>query len=293
MSKQIPFQFSLLQYVFDTFSDEKLNIGLALLSPESKFFNVKLLSRYSRITSTFPDVDGPTYFRYISKLQRRFDSLILDYEKERFSFSGESTENISELLNRILPIDDSSVKFGQIHSGFSVDLEETFSQLYENLIEKYNLIEKSTSIDEMKIWHNFSKLMPKNILYHNLKPISIPIKQNELQFEHGWKNSHYKAIQPISFDLQNETSIKSKALRWFGTNVLINRSPDISNIYYLLSSPTSDKTALKKAYSKAKDLIGTGDEAHKVEIIETNQNMDFAREISAQICQDISTEDND
>jgi hypothetical protein len=121
-----------------------------------------------------------------------------------------------------------------------------------------------------------------------LQPTIIHTPQDDLEFDHAWKNGRWNALQPLSFDLVHAASIKRKSHEWFTANVLINETPDVAQIYYLLGKPLRDDPSLLKAYQKAKDLLGTGDYSQKVEIIEEDGAEDFAENIAPKIINDTS-----
>jgi hypothetical protein len=68
--------------------------------------------------------------------------------------------------------------------------------------------------------------------------------------------------------------------------VILNESPEVAKVFYLLGRPRRDDIALLKAYLKAKDLLGSGEHARKIEIIEEDGADDFARHISPMIRND-------
>jgi hypothetical protein len=114
---------------------------------------------------------------------------------------------------------------------------------------------------------------------------------DDVIFDHAWKNGRWKALQPLSFDLTKAGSIRNKAHQYFGTNVLLEDSKEISKVYYLLGKPRRDDVVLQKAYIKAKDLLGSGIHSKIIEIVEEDGADDFARHISPQIEEDTSHEE--
>lgn len=289
MNSRIPFQFSVFQYFHDTFTEEFLNIGLALYSVNPSFFRVKLLTKVRRLTNTFPTVDVDTYRAFISSLQLKFDGLAETINSKQLPLEqGQQISRLEELISKILPADDSAVRLGQVHGGMSEDLDATFDDLYYRLVETYMPLDKEETRDEGVIWRIFSKPLREYNIVYQLRPTVIRTPKDDIEFDHAWKNGKWNALQPVSFDLLQPGSIKKKSHEWFTANVLIDEAKDVGKLYYLLGKPQREDAAVMKAYLKAKDLLGTGKYARKVEIIEEDAAEDFAKEIAPQIIADTS-----
>ena len=287
MSTKTPFQFKILRYIHDSFSGEFLNVGLALYSQTTPYFRVRLLHKYARITNTFPSADGEHYRQYISALQGKFDDLAEDVHSRQLSFEPWLPELMDELLSKVLQPDDSAIQFGPQLGGMAKDLDATFNDLYYRLIEAYIPSDENLSRTEHEIWNLFSRPLRVQSVVGLLRPTIIHTTQDDIELDHAWKNGKWKALQPLSFDLQHTGTIQKKARLWLGTSVILNGSPEIAKVYFLLGRPRRDDSFLLKAYIKAKDLLGTGDHAKKIEIIEEDGAEEFARHISPLIRSDI------
>lgn len=291
MNKKTPFQFKILRYFHDTFTGEFLNVGLALYSQDAHYFRVRLLHKYQRITSAFPTADGEHYRKYITALQTKFDSLAEEVNSKQLTLQQWLPELVDELLSKVLPPDDSSIQFGPTQGGMAADLDMVFNDLYYRLVELYIPSEEHLSRTEQEIWNLFSRPLRVQSVVGLLRPTIIRTEMDDIELDHAWKNGRWKALQPLSFDLQHASTISKKARTWLGTNVILNESSEIAKVYYLLGQPRRDDASLLKAYEKAKDLLGTGDYARKIEIIEEDEAEEFARSISPQIQSDVAHTD--
>jgi hypothetical protein len=194
-------------------------------------------------------------------------------------------------LNQVLPPDDSSIQFGEAQGGMTDDFDITFDDLYKRLVEIHLPLEENESRNEAEVWSYFSKLLREQNVIRLLKPAVIHTDKQDFEFEHAWKNGRWKALEPLSFDLVNPGNIRRKALQYFGQNVVLEASKEINKLYYLLGKPRRDDSLVLKAYAKAKDLLGTGEHAKKIELIEEDEAEDFAREIAPKIESDTSHRD--
>ena len=291
MTTKTNFQFTVLRYVHDSFTSEFLNVGLALYSQSPAFFRAKFMQKYRRITGAFPEADGEFYRKYICRLQTQVDILAEKVNSQQIPIEQWLPSRIDELLVQILPIDDSAIQFGPIQGGSANNLDEIFENLYFRLVEVHLPHEDVLSRNEADIWSVFYKPLKEHNIIHRLKTTTIRTKMDDITFEHAWKNGRWKALQPLSFDLTKAGSIRSKAHQYFGTNVILEESDELSKLYYLLGKPRQDDITLKRAYDKAKDLLGIGEHAKKIEIIEEDGAEDFAKYISPQI--EADTSDNE
>lgn len=291
MNTKSPFQYAILQYVHDAFTEEFLNVGLALYSQTPPYFQVRLLTKYRRLTNTFPSADGEHYRNYITSLQRKFDERAREINEGQISFDGWPPARIEEILASVLPLDNSSLRFGPAHGGFTQDINNTFEDLYHRFVESHLPTEKAEGRDENVIWRQFSQtLKTYNIQQHHFHKTIIQTPKDEVEIDHSWRNGRVNGLQPISFDLLYAQNIKKKSHEWFTTNVLVSEAEDVGKIYYLLAQPQHDDKALFAAYVKARDLLGARDFAKKITIIEENEAEDFAKHIAPKIIKDTSHE---
>jgi len=291
MTTKSQFQFSVLHYIHDSFTGEFLNIGLAFYSASPVFFHARFLHKYARLTATFPDADSELLRSYISRMQSKADELSENINDQQISFISPPPVQIEELLVQILPVDDSAIQFGKAQGGLTDNLEKTFEDLYLRLVETYLPHNQTSSRDEAQIWMVFSKHLKNQNVISRLRPTIIHAPKADVEFKHAWKNGHWKAMQPVSFDLLHAGSIKDKAFQYLGTNVVLGDSKDFGKLYYLLGKPRRNDSNLLMAYNKAKDLLGTGSTAKKIELIEEDGAEDFARFVSPQIEKDTSHEE--
>lgn len=290
MNTKIPFQFAVLRYIHDSFTGEFLNVGVAFYCQDPAFFKVRLLQKYSRITAAFPATDGEFYRRYISSLQTKFDKMAEKVNSKQVTFESWLPDRIEELLNQILPPDDSSIQFGEVQGGMTDNLEEIFEDLYKRLVETHLPNEENESRSDIDVWSIFSKTLRERNVIRHLRPAVIRADSQEIEFEHAWKNGHWKALQPLSFDLIHPGSINKKAWQHFGMDVILQKSKELNILYYLLGKPRREDSAVLKAYAKAKDLLGTGEHTKKIKLIEEDEAEDFARDVAPKIEADTSHE---
>ena len=194
MTTKTPFQFAVLRYIHDSFTGEFLNVGVAFYCQEPAFFKVRLLPKYGRITAAFPATDGEFYRGYISSLQTKFDKMA----DKQVTFEPWLPNSIEELLNGVLPPDDSSIQFGEVQGGMADDLDATFEAVYKRLVETHLPREESETRNEAEVWSIFNKLLREQHVTRYLQTAIIRTDKQDFEFEHAWKNGHWKALEPLS-----------------------------------------------------------------------------------------------
>lgn len=280
MSKT-PFEYSVLHYIHDLVTEEFLNIGIALYSKEKRFFAVRFLTRYSRLTEAFPGVEGDFYREYIGGLERRFEKLSREINTPQANFKYELPEKISQILSSVLPTDDSSIVFDAPKVGIADDIEAVFNELYTRLVEKYLQKPKEFTRSDEDVWSLYSKpLRSKNIIAR-LAPHVVKTPNDNLEFDYAYKNGRWSLFQPISLDLKSADSIKKKARLWLGNQMVLKQSEDVVGLYLLLGKPSQDDPILTKAYENAKEILLQEQVEYTRKLVEEDQIEGFTEEVNS------------
>jgi hypothetical protein len=288
MNHESAFQFSILQYRHDIVTGEFLNIGLALYCPDSSYFNVRILSKYRRITQTFPGADGEFFKKYVDHLQMLFDIKMNEISNRQLALIGHPP-SLEELLNQILPYDDSSIFFGPVKYGMTFDVDQTFDGLYQRLVEKYTSDPERKTRGDEDVWSIFRKPLSVRKVLSKLMPHTVRTPYDDIEFDHTWKNGRWNILQPLSFDLSVPTIIKKKAREWLGTVDSLDRSDELTNLFLLLGRPNDNKPEHLKVYEKSKSMLRVKPRNYKLVLIEENEAEDFGRDIAQQIELDLKS----
>ena len=135
------YQFAVLRYVHDPVTEEFLNIGIVVYSPEARYLKALINHNYGRLSDAFQKVNGTFYRKLTQSLENR-----LNYMHEKLSqgqLFDQPLDRLEILLGQILPPDDSSLRFSGFGGGISADLDGVLAALYQRLVTHY--IEKSES----------------------------------------------------------------------------------------------------------------------------------------------------
>lgn len=270
-----PYSFSVLRYVHDPVSLEFANVGVAVFSVHSRYFDAICAQHYGRISKIFGNIDGDRFrqtTRFIQDRVHRIGSELSD------SLFFERNLTIEGLLAGILPPDDSAFQFSPAGVGLSTNLDETLKGLFARFVDKYSSPEPVRR-DEEEVWKVYREPLDRRHLTPLLSPKKIIAPNYEYEFKHSRKNEIHHVYEPVSFDLIESNSIVDKANRWLGRATSLADSKDKFRLHLLLGEP-QDK-GLKNAFTKARNILSKI--PNKPELIREDEAEDFAEELAHEI----------
>lgn len=281
MKERIAFQYALIRYFHDPETEEFLNVGLVLYSRLGEYFQPKILTKYRRITNTFPGADGESFRRFAEHLQRslsRLSDQINNHNRQKEMFK-ELPNDVLSLVHAILPLDDSSIRVSEPKFGISNDFGKTFVSLFERLVETHLDIKEKRSRSDDDVWNIYKPPFEQQKLIDRFTKHKISTPLEEFEFDYSWKNGAWNVLKPLSFDLLKPGSIRSKARSWLGAELLLhNSAKDLGHLYFLLGAPQNGNKDLIRAYDNAKLILSSAPNG-KFHLIEEDEAEDFARDI--------------
>lgn len=275
MNNRTPYSYSVLRYVHDITSGEFINVGVVVSSPDAGFIAGKFKSAYSRVKSTFPTLKGDSFRARVRKLQSKFDTW------QHLHADGlrlESGKKISEIIHSILPIDDSGFQWSPVGSGLSQDLQMTLESLYGRFVTKYDAENLASKRDDSDVWKEFKTELDKRHLTKHLTAKTIEVDDDDIRFEHAWKNGSWHCYEPLSFDLSSGASIKSKAHKWLGQLASLQGANEKFSVYFLVGKPS--EADLLGQYEQALSILRKG---AGVSVVEESQLKQFTEAVANQM----------
>ncbi|HWB86962.1 MAG TPA: DUF3037 domain-containing protein [Bryobacteraceae bacterium] len=273
---KVAYSFSVLRYVHDPVTQEFVNIGVAVFSPEAEYLRAICTTSYSRITNMFQRIDGPR-FRQLSRYVQ--DQISAAEQDCRSVLPFEKAPTIEQLLAKVLPPDDSAVQFSKAGVGLSADLDRTLHELFQRHVEKYTAVGEAPRRTDEDVWRVFREQMDRVLVTPRLKPKRIVAPNYEYEFERAWKNELWHVYEPVSFDMIEAASMLDKANRWVGRATSLMDSPDPFRIHMLLGEPTDN--GLKSTFVKAQNILNKM--PGKKEFIRESEAEAFAEELAREV----------
>jgi Protein of unknown function (DUF3037) len=249
-----PYTYTVLRYVHDPLTAEFVNVGLVLHFPESSQGSVLLKARtkstIGRMRDMFPDIDRTSFsatMRTINKMLTRLAERL--GSESMFASPGDALS----FARQILPSDDSSLQWSSIGSGVAEDPDKTFQRLYDRLVTKYDVHNSPRRSDE-EIWKPVRQRLDERHLSIALEPKTITGGDDEIKFQHAWKNGAWHVYEPMSLDLADAEGIYRKAHRWLGQLAsVVPYASESFRPYFIVGAPSDPQ--LDSAYQRALKIL--------------------------------------
>lgn len=264
------FQYQILRYMHDQFTGEFVNLGVVVYAPEHLFLEQIFTTKYSRITSLFPDANG----KFISKLVRDFEIALQPFKNQLKELIKPSND-LASITQSLLPNDDSGLQLTPVRTAIDPFLDGALQDLYIDMVEKYLTTDNTIhSISDSDVWKlKYKSFFDEYKLTEKLQKHVVSTKYDEFAFEKSWKNEIWHCYEPVSFDLVNEDSIKDKVYKWKGR---ISEIDEKIHLTFL--------TQLPQTHPKLKQLIQESlsikTENVEVEVVSEKDALKIARKVS-------------
>jgi hypothetical protein len=279
---KVPYVFSVLRYVYDQVTQEFVNVGIVVYSPKSRQLRALSTQHYGRISDLFEMFDGVRLRHTLRFVQDSINARALQLAEE-LEFSADT--DLHGLLNKILPIDDSSLQFVKAGVGVSDDFEETTRKLFLRYVERFSHTPVSQKRNDDDVWKSFRVSLDRRNITRLLTPKRIVAKNFDYEFERTWKNGVWHIYEPLSFDLIDANSMAEKANRWVGRATGLGDSNDPFELHFLLGSPSDSH--LENAFRKAENLLHKMPVKH--EFIREAEAEEFAKTLATEIASHVNT----
>lgn len=250
------YQYSPLQYHFNTALGEVLNVGVLVIFPAQQKIEFVYPERLTRLKAAYPNgVSEKT-------LKAFFKGIV-----QKVAFLNKQPEILNDYQNRLLDFidnellirDESILQFGEVRTGvlYTDNLTNIVQQLRNLYLAIYDLEqEESKKRDEeylIKEYQNHLKGRNEAIFEGN--KIDKNIKIGDYSFPFAWQNGTYNVVNPVSFDLSRPESIIRKATLNFGKVTLLQdfEVENHARFDILLAKPK--RKALIKSYDEAVGIL--------------------------------------
>lgn len=250
MNNQYSYTYSVLRYVHDVTSGEFMNVGVALYAPKARYLGALCRPTYGRLGKVFPGMNADHFKSLMRHIQGRFEE-----RGERVANQLELTPScgVMEIAQSILPKDDSSLQWSAAGSGRADDPAKTLEKLYDRMVMRYEDRPSWGGRSDDDVWRHFKRdLETKRVLQHFV-PKKIAVLDDEIEFQHSWKNGKWQCLEPVSFDLAQADSIKDKAHRWLGQMASVQGATDEFKVYLLVGAPGEE--SLQPAFRRAISIL--------------------------------------
>lgn len=251
MSTSVKYSYTVLRYVHDTVTGEFVNVGVALHAPEVGYLSAICRTTYRRVSSAFPGLKGEHFRTVMRHVQARFEQLGEQLPSEQ---TASGKQSITDIARSVLPADDSSFQWSPVGVGLATDPSQKLEALFNRMVMRYD---EQTSARVRRtdddVWRSFKRDLEQRRLLKYFEPKTIAVENDEVRFEHAWKNGVWHCVEPVSFDMAASESIKDKAHKLLGQITSISSSHESFRLYMLVARPEDE--ALVPAFESALSIL--------------------------------------
>lgn len=268
MSNNNSYSYCLLQYRHNPWLQERLNIGVLLLSDRSNFLRLKVRGWQGRVTSAYPDLNKSAFTEDLKQLDRA----VFKYSKGGFRqsslFSKNLLTDLSTQMNpahtiatSLAPAGDSSYEWKPGGVGTAANLDAKLQALFHRFVEPYEVERKPAKRTDVEVWARTGQLIRERQLdeHIDLEPL-VQTEFGRVKFQAGYRNGAYHVVQPLSFDLADNEHVGAKAAKWAGyANALTNTHGVRANPKFVLGPPLQDdlQETFFSATKHLKKIVGS------------------------------------
>lgn len=250
MKNQYAYTYSVLRYVHDVTSGEFVNVGVALYAPQAHYLSAICRTTYGRLSKVFPGLNAEHFKALMRYIQTSFEG-----QGERLANELPLTahSDVLEIAQSVLPKDDSSLQWSPAGSGRTDDPALTLEKLFNRMVMRYEERQASSSRTDDDVWRHFKRDLEKRQILQHFQPKTISVQDDEVEFQHSWKNGKWHCLEAISFDLAAADSIREKAHKWFGQLASVQGAADPFKVYLLVGAPQQEN--LQPAFQRAMSML--------------------------------------
>jgi len=253
MNIERPYRYTIIRYCHDRRTEEFVNVGVILESPDMGYLGCKVSSSYSRLTKFFPGAKSAQIRTALKSLERKIQLRAASLTQRPGDMFKHGRSYIREIWTELFPRDDSAINFTELKAGISAWPERDLKRIFDQAVVVYNIKSDKDSRSDDEVWRSIEPVFAKRLPVKNFVEHAVHSFLSEYTFEHSIRNGRWHCVEPISIDLVSAENIRSKVQKIYGAMALINSAASDVNVYFVLSDPRTD--AAMKMYSEARQVI--------------------------------------
>lgn len=250
MKNQYSYTYTVLRYVHDITNGEFVNVGVALHAPEAHYLSALCRTTYGRLNKVFPGINSEHFKSLMRYIQNSFE---VRGERLSSELQFASPSGVLEIAQTVLPKDDSSLQWSPSGSGRTDDPAQTLEKLFNRMVMRYEDKQASSNRTDDDVWRHFKKDLEGQRILQHFQPKTISVQDDEIEFQHSWKNGKWHCLEPVSFDMATADSIRDKAHRWMGQLASVQGAADPFKVYLLVGAPQQEN--LLPAFQRAMSML--------------------------------------
>ncbi len=131
--KSISYTYTVIRYVHDAGSGERLNVGVAVYAPEVPFLQVRVESDCRRLSGAFAGFDSDQYNGVVDELEAAVSGEALRLTASTPDPTGRSND-VVEAMRQFWPDRSLCFQLSSPRVGTSEDLDEALEALFRRMV---------------------------------------------------------------------------------------------------------------------------------------------------------------
>lgn len=254
MTDQRPYSYAVLRYVHDPLAAEFVNVGVIVFVPgrvsQAAYLRAETRKTIGRMRDMFPDLDRTSFLSAMRAIDRGLSRLSKTVMQQGLLPTEGDALSIA---HQALPKNDTSLQWSPVGSGLCKNPDSIFERLYERYVSKYDQRQARRRSDD-EVWRPVRAKLEERRISIDLQPKVIRSGDDQVEFQHAWKNGAWHVYEPLSLDLADADGIAQKAHRWLGqlTSIAIDATERFQP-HFIVGAPTNPQ--LEPAYQRALRIL--------------------------------------
>ncbi len=250
------FQYSPLQYHYNSASGEVLNVGLLVLFPDQQKIAFVYPEKLNRLRYAYPNSIAE---RTLKAFLKGIDGKVHALNRQPEIFNDYKNRPIEFINNELLIKDASALQFGEIKTSilYTENIKDIITQLKDLYLSFYEVEESPYKIhtEEYLIKEYRKKIKLGNEQIFTQNKIEENKRIGEYSFPFAWQNGTYNIVSPVSLDLKMPESIIRKATLNFGKFTLLQSYADENKAMFDILLAEPKQKSLVKKYDEAITIL--------------------------------------
>jgi hypothetical protein len=267
------YSYCILRYRHDVVNEEFVNFGVVVWSGEKQFLDSLLSPSPARAAQMFPSMDKRYYRNTIGSIKRALSKLAEKYRETPLSidFPTPLGEDLPLILRSVIAEDDSAWSWSDIKHGVTRDMRAVGQALYDRYVMRYSQAGGMKSRSDEDIWRCFNSAFEAANVQKIFSAHTVIADRHVYEFERAWKNGVWNLFTPISFDLRDAGTFKSKAERFLGQGMMLTRSTEALKVYFLIGEPSQPD--MRVQFDQALDILDQTPVDHEMYFEDQAENL--------------------
>ncbi|MCX6365180.1 MAG: DUF3037 domain-containing protein [Armatimonadetes bacterium] len=270
---RVSYRYSVLRYQNDPAMGEALNIGVIFYCPDHNHLEVRISSRFKRLSDTFEGFDQEGYRRTVSLLERGVERLAAQIKTESAPslIPPKMAAGLDEITGQLLPDTGLAYRFGPEMCGITRKPETEIEQLYEQFVtSRYSGDGQRKRREDSEVWNVFQEALRRRNLSHLVQERTIPLEddldykfQHSLTLSEGTGKVRRAVLESVSFDYADKRNIRERVTEMLGLGqMLLGKEEEVGEVIFLVGPPQNP--AMRSSYESGLKMLSHFQLPHKI-----------------------------